>query len=423
MPHNEGTPDGSIATSIEEVESLLIETARNGAQQILQQALEAEIEAHLEGNREKLDEDGNREVVRNGHAPARTILTGVGPLEVSRPRVDERKAIASDPEHESFTSGVLPRFLRRTPSVEGVVAVLYLKGISTNDFDTALRAIYGEQAASLSAATVSRLKDVFSQEYEQWRTEKLSSSRYAYIWADGVYFNARVEGERNCVLVVVGAKFNGEKELLAITNGVRESEASWKELLLDLKSRGMSEDPKLAIADGALGFWRALPQVFPSTRMQRCWVHKTANVLDKLPKSVQPRAKTLIHDIYQAETEKSAVRAFTHFCDSYRDKYPKAVECLEGDREVLLSFYTFPAAHWKHIRSTNVIESVFSTVRLRTYKTKGMGTSKTTLAMAFKLIKEAEKSWRKITRWQQLELVQQGRVFKDGELVSEEPAA
>ena len=270
---------------------------------------------------------------------------------------------------------------------------------------------------------MSRLKDVFTQEYEQWRKEKLSSSRYAYIWADGVYFNARVEGERNCVLVVIGATFNGDKELLAITNGVRESEASWKELLLDLKKRGMSEDPKLAIADGALGFWKALPQVFPSTRMQRCWVHKTANVLDKLPKSVQPRAKTLIHDIYQAETEEAAVGAFRHFCDSYRDKYPKAVACLEGDREVLLSFYSFPAAHWKHIRSTNVIESVFSTVRLRTYKTKGMGTSTTTLAMAFKLIKEAEKGWHKITRWQQLELVRAGRVFKDGELVSEEPAA
>ena len=423
MPHSQGTPQERMPTSIEEVESLLIETARSGAQQILQQALEAEIEAHVEANREKLDEDGHRRVVRNGHAPKRTILTGVGPLEVSRPRVDERKAVAADARHELFTSGVLPRFLRRTPSVEGAVAVLYLKGISTNDFDSALQAIYGEQAASLSAATVSRLKEVFTQEYEQWRKEKLSHSRYAYIWADGVYFNARVEGERNCVLVVVGATFNGEKELLAITNGVRESEASWKELLLDLKKRGMSEDPKLAIADGALGFWKALPQVFASTRMQRCWVHKTANVLDKLPKSVQPRAKTLIRDIYQAATEETAVQAFDHFCESYRDKYPKAVACLERDREVMLTFYSFPGAHWTHIRSTNVIESVFATVRLRTYKTKGMGTSTTTLAMAFKLIKEAEKGWRRITRWQQLELVREGRVFKDGELVTKESAA
>jgi transposase-like protein len=423
MPHSQGIPNGSIPTRIEEVESLLIETARRGAQQILQRALEAEIETHLEANQSKVDESGHRQVVRNGHAPERTILTGVGPLGVSRPRVDERKAVAADANHEVFVSGVLPRFLRRTPSVEGTVAVLYLKGISTNDFDATMRAIYGEQAGSLSAATVSRLKDVFTQEYEQWRKARLSSSRYAYIWADGVYFNARVEGERNCVLVVVGAKFNGEKELLAITNGVRESEASWKELLLDLRDRGMSEDPKLAIADGALGFWKALPQVFPSTRMQRCWVHKTANVLNKLPKAVQPRAKTLIHDIYHAETEKAAIRAFMHFCDSYRDKYPDAVKCLERDADVLLTFYSFPAAHWKHIRSTNVIESVFATVRLRTYKTKGMGTSDTTLAMAFKLIKEAEKTWRKITRWRQLELVQQGRAFKDGELVQKEPAA
>jgi transposase-like protein len=423
MPRSQGTPESPIATSIEEIETVLIETARRGAQQILQRALEAEIKAHLERNRAKIDENGHRQVVRNGHAPERTILTGVGPLEIARPRVDERKAIAADGEHEWFTSGVLPRFLRRTPSVEGIVAVLYLKGISTNDFDSALRAIYGEQAASLSAATVSRLKDVFTGEYEQWRKAKLSHSRYAYIWADGVYFNARVEGERNCVLVVVGATFNGEKELLAITNGVRESEASWKELLLDLKDRGMTDDPKLAIADGALGFWKALPQVFPGTQMQRCWVHKTANVLDKLPKAVQPRAKTLIHDIYQAATEEAAVQAFDHFCESYRDKYPKAVECLERDREAMLTFYTFPAAHWKHIRSTNVIESVFATVRLRTYKTKGMGTSATTLAMAFKLIKEAEKRWRKITRWQQLELVREGRVFKDGELVTKESAA
>jgi transposase-like protein len=330
--------------------------------------------------------------------------------------------VAEDPEHPRFVSGVLPRFLRRTPSVEGVVAVLYLKGISTNDFDAALKAIYGEQAGGLSAATVSRLKQVWTEEYEQWRKRQLSASQYAYMWADGVYFNARVEGERNCVLVVIGAKFNGEKELLAIVDGVRESEASWRELLLELRDRGITEDPKLAVADGALGFWKALPQVFPATRRQRCWVHKTSNVLNKMPKSVQPRAKTLIHDIYQAETRKEAEKAFDHFCESYRDKYPNAVDCLEPDREILLTFYDFPAAHWKHIRSTNVIESVFATVRLRTYKTKGMGTRATTLAMAFKLVKEAEKRWHKIARWKQLELVREGRVFKNGVLTEESAA-
>ena len=222
--------------------------------------------------------------------------------------------------------------------------------------------------------------------------------------------------------MVLGAKFNGEKELLAIGDGVRESEASWKDLLLELKDRGMSEDPKLAVADGALGFWKALPQVFPSTAAQRCWVHKTANVLDKLPKSVQPQAKTLIHDIYLAETEAKAEKAFEHFCESYRDRYPKAVQTLEKDRDLLLTFYRFPAAHWKHIRSTNVIESVFATVRLRTYKTKGLGTRNATLAMAFKLTEEAAKRWRRIAGWKQLELVQTGRVFKDGELVEQSAA-
>jgi len=422
MPQEQSTPNDSVPTSLEEAEAALWEVARSGARRLLQAALEAEIDAHISKYEERLDEHGRRTVVRNGHAPTRSVLTGVGPVEISRPRVDERTASERDPQHQRFSSAVLPRFLRRTPSVEGVVAVLYLKGISTNDFQSALEAIYGEQAGTLSAATVSRLKEVWYQEYEQWRTARLEASQYAYIWADGVYFNARVEGERSCVLVVIGAKFTGEKELLAIVDGVRESEASWKELLLDLRRRGMEVDPKLAIADGALGFWKALPQVFPTTKAQRCWVHKTANVLDKLPKSVQPRAKTLIHDIYQAESKERAQAAFDHFCDSYRDKYPKAVHCLEHDRGALMSFYDFPAAHWTHIRSTNVIESVFATVRLRTYKTKGLGTRNATLAMSFRLIMEARKGWRRITRWQQLELVREGRVFKDGELVEESAA-
>ena len=422
MPQEECTSKTKVPTSIEELESDLFEIARTGARRLLQKALEAEIEAHVNGHVDLVDKDGHRAVVRNGYAPERTILTGVGPIEVSRPRVDERKALQADPTHEPFTSGVLPRFLRRTPTVEGVVAVLYLKGISTNDFDTALKAIYGEEVGSLSASTVSRLKEVWYEEYESWRKESVTSDRYAYIWADGVHFNVRVEGERSCVLVVIGAKYNGEKELLAISDGVRESEASWKDVLLEMKNRGMDDDPKLAIADGALGFWKALPQVFPLTKAQRCWVHKTANVLDKLPKSVQRRAKMLIHDIYLAETESAANTAFDHFCESYRDRYPNAVDTLEKDREQLMTFYQFPAAHWKHIRSTNVIESVFATVRLRTYKTKGLGTRNATIAMAFKLVQEAEKRWHRIAKWEQLELVREGRVFKDGELV-EKPAA
>jgi len=422
MPHDESIPFEPDAPTIETVDERIREIAREGARRLLQAALESEIESHLNAHAHLLDEQGRRTVVRNGYAPERTILSAVGPVQVRRPRLDERKASEQEANHQRFTSGVLPRFLRRTPSVEGVVATLYLKGISTNDFDAAVRAIYGEQAGSLSASTVSRLKEAWYEEYQQWRKRSLSAKEYAYLWADGVYFNARIEGERSCILVIIGAKYNGEKELLAIAAGYRESEESWKELLLELKDRGMIVDPKLAVADGALGFWKALPKVFATTKAQRCWVHKTANVLDKMPKAVQPRAKTLIHDIYLADTEENAHRAFKHFCESYRDKYPRAVETLEKDREELMAFYRFPAAHWKHIRSTNVIESVFATVRLRTYKTKGLGTHTATLAMTFKLLQEAQKSWRRIVRWQQLELVQAGREFKDGILVEESAA-
>ena len=422
MPREKCIRPRSDEPSIDMIDERIREIAREGARRLLQRALEAEIETHVNRYTDLLTGEHRQAVVRNGHAPRRMVFTGVGPVEIQRPRVDERNASQIDASHERFSSGVLPRFLRRTPTIEGVVAVLYLKGISTNDFDLALQAIYGEDAGSLSASTVSRLKEVWYEEYEAWRKSAISSKGYAYIWADGVYFNARIERERSCILVVLGAKFNGEKELLAIGDGVRESEASWKDLLLELKDRGMTEDPKLAVADGALGFWKALPQVFPSTAAQRCWVHKTANVLNKLPKSVQPRAKTLIHDIYLSETEAKAEKAFEHFCESYRDRYPKAVQTLEKDRDILLTFYRFPAAHWKHIRSTNVIESVFATVRLRTYKTKGLGTRNATLAMAFKLTEEAAKRWRRIAGWKQLELVQTGRVFKDGELVEQSAA-
>ena len=422
MPREQNTSSSSAEPTIGTIDEQIREIAREGARKLLQRALEAEIESHLNQHADLVTSEHHQAVVRNGYAPRRTIFTGVGPVEIRRPRVDERIAIGVDSSHQRFASGVLPRFMRRTPTIEGAVAVLYLKGISTNDFDMALQAIYGEDVGSLSANTVSRLKEVWYEEYQAWRKSSLSSTEYAYIWADGVYFNARIEGERNCILVVIGAKFNGQKELLAMGDGVRESEASWRELLLEMKGRGMSVDPKLAIADGALAFWKALSQVFPTTAVQRCWVHKTANVLDKMPKGVRPRAKTLVHDIYLAETETQAQKAFDHFCEGYRDRYPKAVETLEKDRELLMTFYRFPASHWKHIRSTNVIESVFATVRLRTYKTKGLGTRNATLAMAFKLTQEAEKRWRRIGGWRLLELVQTGRAFKDGDLVEESAA-
>jgi transposase-like protein len=405
----------------EVIQSVIERIAREGAQRLLQAALETEVEEHLARYEELQGEDGRRVVVGNGHAPQRTILTGVGPVEIRRPRVDERKAQGKE-RHEAFTSAILPRFLRRTPTLEGALAMLYLKGVSTNDFSRALAAILGEGAAGLSATTISRMKRVWEADYQGWRKRPLGSQEYAYLWADGVYFNVRLDQQRTCILVVVGANYRGQKELLAVRDGFRESEQSWKELLLELKDRGLEIDPKLAVADGGLGFWKALPQVYPSTRAQRCWVHKTANVLDKLPTSMQGRAKGMIHDIYRAESKAAALKAYTQFQNALQDKYPEAVGCLRKDEQSLFTFYDFPAAHWLHIRSTNVIESVFATVRLRTNKTKGCGTRLATLTMVFKLMQEAQRNWRRLDGCKHLELVHAGRRFVDG-VVQEEEAA
>jgi len=421
MPEKQSTTGGQLNATPKEIQDVIERTAREGAQRVLQAALEAEVADHLSRYAQMRDGRGRQAVVRNGHAPQRTILTGVGAISVSRPRVDERQAKGKQ-EHEPFTSGILPRFLRRTPTLEGALATLYLKGISTNDFPAALEAILGQGASGLSASTITRLKGVWEKEYEAWRQRPLGSAEYAYLWADGIYVNVRLEEQRSCVLVVVGANFQGEKELLAVRDGYRESEQSWKELLLELKDRGLEVDPKLATADGALGFWKALPQVYPSTRAQRCWVHKTANILDKLPDSTQARAKAMIHDIYRAENKERALKAYRLFRESFQDKFPEAVNCLSKDEEALFTFYDFPAAHWQHIRSTNVIESVFSTVRLRTYKTKGCGTRIATLSMVFKLMQEAQKSWRNLYGSHQLSLVKAGRRFCDGVLQDQEVA-
>jgi putative transposase len=420
MPERKTMP-AEAGNATEEIRGVIEQIAREGAQKVLQAALEAEVEEHLKKYSCLRDEEGQRVVVGNGHAPERTILTGVGPVSVRRPRVDERKANGMQ-EHEPFSSAILPRFLRRTPTLEGALATLYLKGVSTNDFPAALEAILGDGAKGLSATTISRLKRVWEGEYDRWRKRPVGSTAYAYLWADGVHFNVRLEDERSCILVVIGANFRGEKELLGIRDGFRESEQSWKELLLELKERGLEIDPKLAIADGALGFWKALPQVYPSTLAQRCWVHKTANILDKLPSSMQGRAKGMIHDIYRAENKASALKAYAQFQACFQDKYPEAVGCLRKDEETLFTFYDFPAAHWIHIRSTNVIESVFSTVRLRTDKTKGCGTRLATLTMVFKLVQEAQRTWRKLDGSMQLELVQAGRRFVDGVLQEGEAA-
>ena len=421
MPAQKSTRIEVSEATAEEIQGTIEKIAREGARKLLQAALEAEVDEHISRYEYLKDENGHQAVVRNGHAPRRLVLTGVGAVSLRRPRVDEREAQGKQ-GHQGFTSAILPKFLRRTPTLEGCLATLYLKGVSTNDFSTALEAIMGEAASGLSATTISKLKQVWETEYEEWRKRPLDSEEYAYLWADGVYFNVRLEEERSCILVVIGANYQGKKELLAVRDGYRESEHSWKELLLDLKSRGLQKDPKLAIADGALGFWKALAQVYPTTRAQRCWIHKTLNVLDKMAKSVRGRAASMIRDIYMAESKASALKAYQLFCDSFRDKYPKAVACLQEDEEVLFTFYGMPATHWQHIRSTNVIESVFATVRLRSAKTKGCGTRIATLTMVFKLIQEAQKNWRRLQGWEKLALVHQGRRFVDGVLQEERVA-
>ena len=401
-----------------EAPDVLTEVLRLGAQQLLAQAIEAEVADWIDGHRHCRDDQGHRQVVRNGHLPARTITTGVGPVEVQQPRVQDRRAAD---QREKFSSALLPPYLRKTKSVEELIPWLYLKGVSTGDFSEALAALLGPQAKGLSASTVTRLKGIWEQEYQDWSRRSLSDKHYVYVWADGVYFNIRLEGGRQCILVLMGATADGKKELIAIQDGQRESELSWKELLLDVQARGLPLDPALAIGDGALGFWKALRQVWTTTQEQRCWVHKTANVLDKLPKSVQPKAKEMLHTIYLAPSRAEAEKTFDLFVRTYEAKYPKATECLAKDRKELLTFYAFPAEHWLHLRTTNVIESVFATVRLRTDKTKGTGTRVACLTMVFKLMESASRRWRALNGSPLLAEVIQGIVFVDG--VKQEDAA
>lgn len=402
----------------EETWSVLEAIAREGARKLLQQALENEVAEHIEAHEAKRDEHGHRQVVRNGSMPKRTLLTGMGPIAICQPRVDDR-GLDSEGTEGRFCSRILPRYLRRVPSVDNLLPVLYLKGVSSAQFMTALASILREGAAGLSASNIVRLKAHWEQEYKGWATRDLSGKEYVYIWADGVYFNVRLEDERSCILVIMGCNLKGEKELLALSDGLRESELSWLEMLRDLKSRGLKTAPKLAVGDGALGFWAALGKEFPETKCQRCWVHKTANVLDKLPKGLQPKAKSMIQQMYMADTKENALKAYQHFAQTYRDKYPKAVECLEKDEPLLFSFYEFPAAHWVHIRSTNPIESTFATVRLRTARTKGCGSRVATLTMVFKLVRECQKTWRRLTGSTIIPLVLAGRKFVDGVLDEE----
>ena len=412
-----------IETQVEatpETMGVLEAIVREGARKMLQAALETEIEEHLSRFKDLVDEEGKRLVVRNGVMPKRTVLTGAGPIPITRPRVDDRALDAMGKER--FTSRILPPFMRRAPSIDTLVPVLYLKGISTDDFPTALEAILGPQAKGLSASTVVRLKEIWTEEYGEWSKRNLAGKRYVYVWADGVYCNARLEDERSCLLVVMGADSFGNKELLAISDGYRESTQSWKEILLDLRSRGLEKAPALAVCDGAMGFQAAAAEVWPETRIQRCWFHKTGNVLDKLPTALQEKAKGMLHDQYLAPTREEALKAFSLFVESFGAKYPKAVECLVKDKDDLFAFYDFPAMHWIHLRTTNPIESTFATVRLRHRKTKGNGTRKATLTMVYKLCREAEQSWRKLDGFKFIPLVEAGIKFVNGEQVDEAAA-
>ena len=392
-------------------EDPLTEVLRQGAKKLLIHALEAEVENFLKQHEHIRDEVGRRQIVRNGSGPERKIQTGIGDIEVRSPKVTDRRKTGAKIR---FSSNILPPYLRRTKSIEDLLPWLYLKGISTGDFGEALAALLGKNAPGLSASTISRLKDAWSEELKEWQQRSLKGKEYVYFWVDGVHFGARLEDASQCMLVVIGATKHGDKELLAVVDGYRESMQSWLELLNDLKRRGLTISPKLAIGDGALGFWSALPQAFGETRRQRCWMHKAGNVLDKLPKHAQPRAKDNLHQIWMAETKAEAEKAFDHFIESYEAKYPKATECLSKDRDVLLTFYDFPAEHWTHLRTTNPVESTFATVRLRTNKTRGMLTRDTMLTMVFKLALSAQKRWRRLNRPERLGDLIEGIKFVDG---------
>jgi putative transposase len=395
---------------------------RNGARTLLAQAVEAEVAEFLAAHAALESADGRRRVVRHGHLPERAIMTGIGPVAVRQPRVRDR-GTGDGGERIRFSPAILPAYARRTRSLEVLIPILHLKGVSSGDFEDALAALLGKDAPGLSASTIARLKEVWSEEHARWQSRDLSAKRYVYMWADGIYVQARLEDDAQCILVLIGATPEGKKELVGLADGVRESAQSWQELLLDLKRRGLVVAPELAIADGALGFWKALGEVWGKTRAQRCWVHKTANILNKLPKSMHAKAKTALQNIWMAETRAAAAAAFDHFVDVYGVKYDKAAQCLMKDRTELLAFYDFPAEHWKHLRSTNPIESTFATVRHRTIRSKGCLSNKTALAMVFKLADAAQKSWRRLDGHVHLPKVILGVKFADGIEVVINPTA
>jgi transposase-like protein len=398
----------------EQVTDLLTELLRNGARELIAQAVEAELQVLLEQHAEHRLPDGRKAVVRNGYLPERTVQTGIGDVEIKVPKVRDRSGSGV-----RFNSSLLPPYLKRARSVEELLPWLYLKGVSTGDYQDALAALLGDQAKGLSANTISRLKQHWIDEHRSWCQRDLSQKRYVYWWADGIYSNVRMDN-RLCLLVIIGVTEHGHKELVAVEDGFRESEDSWSELLLGLRERGLTTSPKLAVGDGALGFWKALAKCYPDTRHQRCWVHKTANIMSALPKSVQPKVKAALHDIWMAETQDDAHKAFDRALVRFESKYPGAMERLRKDREELLAFYDFPAEHWVHIRTTNPIESTFATVRLRTKRARNCGSRETTLAMVYKLLESAQKKWKRIKGFNLLTLVVNNVKFKDGEQVQDQ---
>ena len=397
----------------DDIDDPLTNILRAGARQLLAQAVEIEVETFLATVKDLKLADGRARVVRHGYGPARTIATGIGPVEVARAKIRDRGA-AGDGERIRFSSAILPLWARRTRSLDALLPVLYLRGISTGDFQEALTALLGKDAPNLSPAVISRLTAEWQGEYERWQKRDLSARRYVYVWADGVFLQARMEDHGECMLVLIGATPEGKKELIGFQVGVRESAQSWRELLIDVKQRGLQIAPEIAVGDGALGFWKALDEVFPGTRHQRCWVHKSVNVLDKVPLSVQANMKKDLREVYWAPNRAAAEAAIDVFAEKYRAKYGRAVECLAKDRDALLAFYDFPAEHWDHLRTTNPIESVFATVRHRTVRTKGSLSSTTARLMVFKLVIAASKTWRRLKGTNQLPKVIAGVRFNDG---------
>ena len=403
------------------VDDPLTELAREGARRMLAQVLIAEADAFVAQWKDLQLPDGRDRIVRHGHGPHRAIQTGVGPVEVRRAKVRDRGEVGTE-EKIRFSSSILPKWARRTKSLDALLPVLYLRGVSAGDFQEALAALLGKDAPNLSAAVIARLTAEWQVDYDAWQKRDLSARRYVYVWADGVYLQARMEDNAECMLVLIGATPEGKKELVGFQTGVRESAQSWRELLIDIKQRGLEIAPDLAVGDGALGFWKAIEEVFPSTGHQRCWVHKAANVLNKVALSVQLNMKADLREIYGAPTRATAETAINVFAEKYGAKYDKAVVCLTKDREALLAFFDFPAEHWDHLRTSNPIESVFATVRHRTVRTKGALSAKTAKLMVFKLVNAAAKTWRRLNGENQLPKVVRGVKFKNGIEVIEMPA-